>query len=283
MTRAGRGTAWGGISFLNGIPTGVGSTAAVRLPVEVTVEPGVSEEASPEGLDGVLRESLRALGDAPDGERDRPLRVRVRSAVPPGQGLKSSSAVSIALLRALRDRWGSPPHPPEDLARLSARVCRAAGLSITGAYDDALASAGGGIVLVDVRGEQTLRKDDPPPGVAVLLWLPGGTHPEVALLRQHWNRVHSPEAKAAEAEARAGRYFEAMELNTLLVERVLGYPWGELRRRLKAAGALASGVSGNGPALAVVIPSGTERRFDGIFLTGELLQTTLVPAGEAPP
>ncbi len=283
MTRPGRGTAWGGISFLNGIPTGVGATAAIRLPVEVTVGPASGTEELPPGLDRLLRESLRALSDRTGDEGDRPGTVRVTSGVPPGQGLKSSSALSVALLRALRDRGGSPPLLPEELARLSARVCRAAGLSITGAYDDALASARGGVVVADVWGEETLRTDEPPAGVSVLVWLPGGEHPDLDTLRQRWNSFHPPEAAAAAAEARAGRYLGAMELNSEVVERALGYPWGELRRRLKEEGAVAAGVSGNGPALAVLVPPGSEERFRRVFLAGEVLPTTFVPAGEVPP
>ena len=283
MRGAGRGTSWGGISFLNGIPTGVGAAAAVRLPVEVTVEATPSGEGIPEGLHRLCRESVRVLGEGTEGSPDLPLQVRVASSVPPGQGLKSSSAVSVALLRAIREHRGHTPLAPEELARLSAQVCRAAGWSVTGAYDDALASARGGMVVADVREDRALRLEDPPPGIAVLLWLPGGDHPDLTTLRQRWNGVSPSEARAAEREARAGRYFEAMEWNSQVVERTLGYPWGELRRRLRQEGALAAGVSGNGPALAVLVPSGTEGRFERIFLEGRILRTTLVPAGEVPP
>jgi shikimate kinase len=283
MTGVGRGTSWGGISFLNGIPTGVGATGAIRLPVEVTVEPAGGEERAPEGMDRLVQESLLALREDGTGPTDAIPRVRVRSAIPQGQGLKSSSALSVALLRALFAQEGRPGPAPEELAALSARTCRAAGLSVTGAYDDALASARGGLVVADVRDGRALRVDDPPPGLSVLVWLPGGTHPEVASLRQRWNGVHPSEALAAETQARAGRYLEAMELNSQVVERTLGYPWGELRRRLREEGALAAGVSGNGPALAVLVPAGTAERFRRLFLYGELLTTTLVGAGEVPP
>jgi shikimate kinase len=43
-----------------------------------------------------------------------------------------------------------------------------------------------------------------------------------------------------------------MRRNTELVESVVGYPYAELRDRLRRAGALASGVSGMGPALASI-------------------------------
>ena len=45
-----------------------------------------------------------------------------------------------------------------------------------------------------------------------------------------------------------------MELNTRLVEQVLGYEYGSIRAELARRGALASGVSGMGPALAAIAP-----------------------------
>ena len=45
-----------------------------------------------------------------------------------------------------------------------------------------------------------------------------------------------------------------MTLNTELVERVMGYDYGALRSNLMGHGATMCGVSGMGPALAVLVP-----------------------------
>ena len=45
-----------------------------------------------------------------------------------------------------------------------------------------------------------------------------------------------------------------MELNTELVERVMGYRYRRLRDRMHERGAVASGVSGVGPTLAAIAP-----------------------------
>src|SRR5208282_4810168 len=83
--------------------------------------------------------------------------------------------------------------------------------------------------------------------------VPSGTHPASPSVRDLFQRW-APEAESAVRSARRGAWAEAMQQNTLLVERVMGYDYRDVRDRLQRAGAAASGVSGLGPALVSLVP-----------------------------
>ena len=98
-----------------------------------------------------------------------------------------------------------------------------------------------------------LRADALPADLRSVLWVPRKEHPSTSDLRALFSGVKEDATEAVRL-AIAGRFFEAMRLNTQLVERALGYDYAQLHALGKEGGALASGVSGNGPALAFVVP-----------------------------
>jgi shikimate kinase len=278
----GIGRAWGAISFANALSTGTGASAAIALPVEVraespapgregdgvTVEPG---PATPIVLESA-RAALRALGEA----AGRPIRLDVRSSIPPSQGLKSSSAVSVAVIRAVYDALGGAVSGTA-AAGLAADVALSAGGSATGAFDDALAGAVGGLVITRNREREVIRHRALEPSWSVLLWIPGGRHAPPA----EWGprfRARADEAGSTVEALLRGDYLEGLEQNSELVESVMGYAYAPIRRRLREAGALASGVSGLGPTLAVLV----ERpRVDAVRAalppSGRVLATRFIP------
>lgn len=251
-----RGRAWGAISFLNAIPTGVGSAAAVRLPL--TVE--LSREGGGEALSARADSSPLVRSTLEEAERAgakvrQPLSFRVRSQIPEGQGLKSSSALTVALLRALFAASSLPPPEGLALARMSSRAAQSSGESLTGAFDDALASALGEAVVADNRRLELLARPPLDPRWAVWIRTAQAPHAPPEELRRRWAQGADPRARQAEQLAREGRLLEAMTLNGAVVEEALGYDYSRLRNWLQERGALACGVSGNGPALAAVFDS----------------------------
>ncbi|MGI0130966.1 MAG: hypothetical protein ACREEC_12595, partial [Thermoplasmata archaeon] len=133
----GVGTAFGAITFVNALTTGVGASGAIDLPVEASIDldplaPGASGTVSVEPeVDTPLARAAIARGLAQfHGPGPFAGRLRVRSDVPPSRGLKSSSAVSAAILAATASASGTRP-PAAELARLSAEVSQAIGLSAT--------------------------------------------------------------------------------------------------------------------------------------------------------
>jgi shikimate kinase len=282
----GIGHAWGAISFANALATGIGASAAIALPVEVRAEtPGSTRgdrpiTSDPDPPTPIVLESARAARRALGEPAGRPVHLEVRSSIPASKGLKSSSAVSVAVIRAVAGAFGRSV-PGASAAGLAADVGLSSGGSATGAFDDALAGALGGLVIARNREREVLRHVTLDPTWSVLLWIPDGTHGPPA----EWG----PRFQARATEGRAtieallhGDYLEGLERNTELVEAVMGYAYAPLRRRLREAGALASGVSGLGPTLAVVVKGPrTDRVAAALPTIGRVLATQLIPREKA--
>ena len=86
-----------------------------------------------------------------------------------------------------------------------------------------------------------------------MLWIPRQPHLPSPVYRERF-RADPGAGRPAEAAALRGDPLTAMRANTELVERIVGYEYGGLREELGQRGALGSGVSGLGPALAIVAP-----------------------------
>jgi len=283
----GIGRAWGAITIVNALSNGIGCAAAVSLPVEVEVDLTASAGAAPDvsiptGSDTLLVRSVldECLGLFAPGRRSD-VRVAVRSSIPIARGLKSSSAVGVALIRAV----ASASHhsiEPSDAARLSAGLSRAHGLSATGAFDDAMAAAVGGLVVTRNGPDELLRAEPVDPDWRAAIWVPSASHdPSPAWFDAF--RARAADGRLAAERAQAGDYLEAMRQNTELVEHVVGYEYASLRAELSQRGALASGVSGMGPALAAISPADRLGRVAGGFPkgTGEVLTVDFVSPARA--
>ncbi len=255
----GVGTATGAISIVNALPTGVGAAVGVDLPVRAELElhpSGSSEKWDVQIADDsrsplvieALTQALRRLAPGTSGHGT----LSIRSTVPIGRGLKSSSAVSSAVVLAVA-RAVETPVTAVDVARLSAQASIVAGVSATGAFDDALAGLEGGGVVTDNRRDVCLRRLELRAGLGAVLWIPEGSHPRAPSLVRAFGRRRGLARRAVDA-AMDGDWPEAMALNSRLVEEVMGYRYDGLHRAAKAAGAIASGVSGLGPAFAAVAP-----------------------------
>ncbi|MDE1820762.1 MAG: shikimate kinase [Euryarchaeota archaeon] len=285
-----RDGAWGAISFLNAIPQGIGCAAAISLPVTVEVQYVPAPPQSKPWLDTtegeatpLLRWTLDKVYESVPVPPIYKFHVAVRSGVPPQKGLKSSSAVSVALARALRRVLGQSPTPAE-VATLSAKAALAAGVSVTGAFDDALACAMGGVVVADVRAHWQMLSTEVPSGLQALLWIPETTRPDLA---KRSSELRAPDMNAKEAVRLAlrGDYLKAMKYNSLVVERALGYDYAKLREAGLTKGALSAGVTGNGPAVAFVCPRELTPQVASALpwqgaklLTAEFVRPGVVPA-----
>ncbi len=256
----GVGVATGAISIVNALPTGVGSAVGVDLPVRAELElhpAGSSEkwdvripdEARSPLVIEALTQALRKFAPGTSGHGA----LSLRSAVPVGRGLKSSSAVSSAVVLAVA-RATDTPVTPAEVARVSADASLAAGASATGAFDDALAGLSAGIVVTDNTRRELLRSLPVPSDLGVAVFVPPAMHPASPGLRSRFEAEAVASSRAVRA-ALDGEWIEAMRRNTELVERVMGYEYAGARSLLEGAGAIVAGVSGVGPALAALAPS----------------------------
>jgi shikimate kinase len=284
----GHGSAWAAISFVNALPTGTGASGAISLSAHARVELAPAAGAvgafdlppasdTPLVRRGLL-ESLHRL--EPDETFD--VSIEIDSAIPVGRGLKSSSALGVSIYRAVASAVRRPIGP-EDAARFSAELGRAVGLSATGAFDDAITSASGGLVVAETESARILRHDAPDPDWRCVLWIPHPHHPPSPDWLDRF-RARSAEARAGVDAAKGGRYLVAMERNTELVEGLLGYDYRPLRRELRRQGALGAGVTGMGPALAAIALARDAPKVGRAMPVGhgEVQTVEFVPPGSVP-
>ena len=177
------------------------------------------------------------------------LSVSWESRFPAEAGLKSSSAVlscvASALEAMLRPAWGV-----EEWGRVIAVVSRREGLSITGAYDDAVATLGKGVYVTDNRVMRVLAHF-PSGGLEALVAWKGGTRPIASVRPEDFARL-APYYRAAHALALGGRWVEAMLLNGVVTSIALGEGGDFIQEALSHPGTRAAGVTGKGPALFAV-------------------------------
>jgi shikimate kinase len=176
--------------------------------------------------------------------------IRTRSNIPISRGLKSSSAAAnaivLATLKALEIELD-----PLEAVKIGTKSAVEAGVSVTGAFDDATASLLGGVVVTDNEREIILKRDSLPDDIKVLLHIPDF---KIRKRNLPLERIRSmaPIAKTALDLAMDGDYFWAMTLNGICFSAALGLDQ-ELAIEAIYKGALAAGVSGTGPATAILV------------------------------
>jgi shikimate kinase len=255
-----RAFAHGAVSVVNAIVTGhAGASLAVDLRTEakVTLLEDVPEvEVVINGEDAedpmlarlVVKAVVARLGEPEWGGR-----VETTSAIPPTRGLKSSSAAANAIALAANRAFQLYEGRALDRATLLDAAIEAAldaGVTITGAFDDASASLGGGLCVTDNRERKILHREAVDESLRVILLVPAGKTPTLSVKDLPY-APFAPLSLTAHALARNGRWAEAMTLNGLVCGALYGTP-AEWTRAALASGALAAGVSGKGPAFAAV-------------------------------
>lgn len=230
----------GGLSILNAIPLGLGSTCAIDMSVEVEAVRGKGKHSS-ELVETIIEYFRKETGEE--------FHLNIESQIPSGGGLKSSSAVATAAIAAIADISGLRVDVPVLAAKLSIE----AGVSVTGALDDAAAAYHGGISVCDNSKMKILRRARFPEGY-VFVVLPRGPRRsfDPDILRRSW-----PSFKSISGMVMMGDYLGAMAKNGLTVSEILGYETDVLLEAVKL-GAKASGVTGNGPSLFAVAKEGQE-------------------------
>jgi len=240
---------------VNAIATGKGAAFGIDLKTEAWVELNDSRkiDVDIEGFQGESDElARRCVINTLDRFKaiDRGASVTTRSQIPISRGLKSSSAAANAIVLATVEALG------EELSELDAikigtKSAIEAKVSITGAFDDACASLLGGIVLTDNSKHQLIRRESMPAGLKVLIHVPPFQIRKQKLPLQRIRSL-SKLIDVAFAEALAGRYAEAMMLNSLCYSAALELETKVMMGALQK-GALAAGLSGTGPATAILV------------------------------
>ena len=256
----GLATCHGAGTIVNAIATGQGAAfgLALRATANVEVRPesfGVQARV-PADVDPLLAVSAarRILARS---DRNVGLEISIDSEIPISRGLKSSSAVANAVVQATAQAFGLDLDPL-DILQTSVDAAIEAGVTITGAFDDACASLYGGICVTDNRRRQLLALDRFPSDLVAVIHIPPRMIRKSALMGCDFAGIRS-EVEAAFHLALRGEYFRAIEANSVAYAPLLGIDETPADRA-RAAGALAAGITGTGPAiLALAKPDRAER------------------------
>ncbi|MCD6342033.1 MAG: shikimate kinase [Thaumarchaeota archaeon] len=245
----------GAVSILNAIPTGIGGAIGVDLWTEVEVEffsgNGAIEIEIPEGEDPALAEEAVKIVLEHIGKKDVSARVKTSSNIPIGRGLKSSSAAANAVVLAACKALGLNLSSRE-VVNLSIDASIKAGVTVTGAFDDAYTSFFGGINIADNYRRQVLLRSDVPEDLSVLILVPDEKRYTRSIEVNALKNVRKICVKAMDL-ALSGKFWDAMTLNGVAISTALDMDPIPALEALRA-GALGAGISGTGPAVAAVAP-----------------------------
>lgn len=247
----GEASAPGAATIINAIATLKGSAFAVDLRTRATVE--LEESAS--GVEGetdvdvdttLIETCVEKTLDNLDAEAGG--RVETETDIPPESGLKSSSAAANATVLATLDALDAEDAlEPLEAALVGVGAARDAGVTITGALDDAAASMLGGIVLTDNSADELLRREKFDRSVAVYVPDERAASASTDVKR---SKLVAPVVERAFEMARDGDYADAMTTNGL------AYCAALRRDASPAVDALAhaegAGLSGTGPSFAAI-------------------------------
>lgn len=247
MRRA-RATMHGAISIVNAIATGNGSSLGISLRVTAEAELGrgrgvrfLTGKNEDRLINNIVRNTIpKELIES------NLVMIRVKSEIPIGYGLKSSSAVSNAVALAC-SRLARDDIDDNAVLDAAVRASLDAKVSITGAYDDATACYFGGFTVTDNYSRRLIRREEAPGNLHAIIFLPRNTPRGDVRKLSNLSDLFTDAFRLAEA----GEYWKAMKLNGVLASAALSSRYAPIMAALER-GALAAGISGNGPSVAAV-------------------------------
>jgi shikimate kinase len=249
--------AYGAATIVNAIALGKGAAFGVSLwtkaQVKLTDEPNVivSEITSDKKENPLLAQKTvaRVLKHF-KVEKRFGAKVTTWSNIPIAKGLKSSStaanAIALATVAALGESL-------DDLSIVQLGVDAAfdANVTVTGAFDDACASFFGGAVITDNKARKIVKQMPLPNDLVVLFHVPAQKAYTANSDLQRLKTV-KPLAEIAYKEALKGKVWDALTLNGLIYSAASNLN-AKIAVDALAAGAVAAGLCGKGPATTAVV------------------------------
>jgi shikimate kinase len=273
--------AHGAATIVNAIALGKGAAFGVDLwtkaEVRLTDEPNVIKgeiTSDPAESTVLIERTVSRVFQHFSVEKRFGAEVKTWSNIPAARGLKSSSAAANAVALATVSALGKTLDDVE-VVKLGVDAAFDAKVTLTGAFDDACASYFGGAVVTDNLKRKLLKRVTLPDDLAVLFHVPSK---KAYTGDSDVNRLQivKPLVKIAYNEALKGNFWSALSLNGIIYSSALGYDASVALDAL-AAGALAVGLCGKGPAVTAVVSS---YKIDSVrtamqHYEGEILQARL--------
>jgi shikimate kinase len=247
----------GAATIINAIATGKGAAIGVDLWTKATVT--ITDEAGQVDVTihsdysenhALTQKTVKRILSYFDLEQQFGAKVETYSNIPVARGMKSSSAaanaIALATTAALERRLDDVI-----LVNLGVDAALDAKVTITGAFDDACASYFGGVVITDNIERKIVKRFALTETPAVLFYVPAEKTYTVSSNVKRMKSMASV-VKAVYTEALNGNYWAALTLNGLIYSSALGFDTSPVVDAF-TAGALASGLSGTGPAVSAIV------------------------------
>lgn len=259
----------GSATIVNAIATGSGSAFGINLDIVAEVRSTSSGiKCSPDlDIDTSLmelcaknvfnhyqinfednKEDLRSVEDVIGIE------ISTKSDLPPASGLSSSSALSNAVTLAISelivDEFDKKPMNDLEIVNLAIDSSLEAGVTITGAFDDATASYFGGVTVTDNINREIIIKEKMD-NHKLLIYMPNidsmTANSDVKRMK-----LLAPLVEMAFEKASQKEYYTALNLNGILYSNALDFDT-KIAIDALSAGAIASGLSGTGSAYVAIV------------------------------
>ncbi|MGZ4857296.1 MAG: shikimate kinase [Methanobacteriaceae archaeon] len=247
----------GSATVINAISTGCGSAFGIKL--YVTAEAKLKSSKLIFSTEKDVDTTLMEICVNKVQERfnlNTGFDVRTRSNLPVASGLSSSSATSNAVVMAtyqvLVNEGLVPENSMNDLEIVGMAIDASleAGVTITGAFDDASASFFGGLTITNNHRREILARRDMEQQ-NILIYMPDRksltAQSDVGRMK-----LLAPWVKIAFQEAIKGNINSALTLNGLLYCAALHFST-DIALDALDSGALAAGLSGTGPSFVAIV------------------------------
>ena len=281
MTGKATAIAHGAATIVNAIALGKGAAFGVDLwtkaEVKLTDEPHVIKAeitSDPKENTALMEKTVMRVLQRFSLEDSFGAKVKTWSNIPIAKGLKSSSAAANAVALAATAALGKTLDDLE-LVNLGVDAAFDAKVTVTGAFDDACASYFGGVVVTDNLNREIVKQLPLAEDLTVLFHVP----PQKAYTADsNVRRLQTvkPLVEVVYEQALKGKIWEALTLNGLIYSAASGYD-NSIAIDPLAAGAVAAGLCGKGPAVTAVTP---KDKIDSVKAAlqkygGEVLQARL--------
>ena len=241
-----KATVNGAISIVNAISTWKGATLGISAKVEAIVSTsdgkGIHLELDNQNTSSRLVNKVVELAVPKKEIEKNKININLKSEIPTGYGLKSSSAISSVISLACHKLF-KPNYTDTQVLNAGIDASLATKVSMTGALDDAAACYFGGIQVTDNKSRKIIRSDKAPSNIVAIIFVPKS--------RKRGNIKHLKTLESVFQRAwdfaMNGDYWNAMTLNGYATSAVLNSD-PKIISKLIESGAISASVSGNGPS-----------------------------------
>jgi shikimate kinase len=258
-----KATVNGAISIVNAISTWKGATLGISAKVEAIVSTsdgkGIHLELDNQNTSSRLVNKVVELAVPKKEIEKNKINIHLKSEIPTGYGLKSSSAISSVISLACHKLF-KPNYTDTLVLNAGIDASLATKVSMTGALDDAAACYFGGIQVTDNKSRKIIRSDKAPINIVAIIFVPKS--------RKRGNIKHLKTLESVFQRAwdfaRNGEYWNAMTLNGYATSAVLNSD-PKIISKLIESGAISASVSGNGPSIAALVKKDNVSKIKKVF------------------